>query len=503
MLSSCTTGGGSGPGGSDDRTFDIAIGVDLDTVDPVQQTTTTVQNVVDYGVETLTKLDKTGSVQPSLAESWETSNGGKTITFKLREGVKFHDGTDFDAEAAKFNLDRLLDPNVNVPIRANYEVIDKVTAVDAMTLRLDLKNPDPNLPSDLATTIGGMISPDSVDKLGNSYKNIVEPVGTGPYTFERFAQGDQAVYKKFGDYWGKKPYYNEVVFHIVPEDTSREAMLRAGQADMIMNPPVSDLEALEKDDSTAVLKAPSDRSVFVAFNTSKPPFDDAKVRQALNYAVDKKTIAREVLFGSVDAMDAPLASSVDGYCRSGYYEFDPEKARQLLDEAGVKNLSITFGTPTGRYLQDKEAAQAIAAYLSDVGVKAKVRTMDWPSYQAATAEPANQQTFDMHLLGWAPGALDAPTQFQMFQTAQHPPTGLATSFYSNAKVDSLVAKANVELDDQRRNAMYCEAQQQIWQDAPWMFLWSQTLVLAYSEDVAGVSYIPNEKFNTVYAHPAE
>lgn len=501
VLTACTTGGKS-PGPSD-RTFDIAIGVDLDTVDPAQQTTTTVQNVVDYGVETLTKLDKNGQVKPDLATSWQTSNGGRVLTFHLRKGVKFADGTAFDAQAVKFNLDRLLDPKVKVPIRANYQVISKVTVVDPSTVRLDLKYPNPTLVNNLGITIAGIVSPASVKKDGNSYTNIVKPVGTGPYKFVSLKKGDQAVYEKNDGYWGRKPYYDKVVFHIVPEDNSREAMLKSGQADMIMNPPVADLQALGQDGKIDVLKAPSDRTVYVAFNNSKPPFDDKRVRQAFNYAVDKKSIAAKVLFGAVNVLDSPLASSVNGYCKAGSYPYDPKKAKQLLAQAGVKKLTVTFGTPTGRYLQDKQAAEAIAANLKDVGVTANVRTMDWPSYLAATQSSKAHSTFDMHLLGWAPGALDAPTQFQMFQKADWPPNGLATDYYTDPQVESLVAKGNKELDETKRNQMYCAAQKRIWSDAPWLFLWSQTLVLAYSNDVTGVSYVPNEKFDTVYAKPAK
>jgi peptide/nickel transport system substrate-binding protein len=169
----------------------------------------------------------------------------------------------------------------------------------------------------------------------------------------------------------------------------------------------------------------------------------------------------------------------------------------------VKKLTVTFGTPTGRYLQDKQAAEAIAASLKDVGVTANVRTMDWPSYLAATQSPKAKSTFDMHLLGWAPGALDAPTQFQMFQKSNWPPSGLATDYYTDPQVESLVAKANKELDATKRKQMYCDAQKRIWSDAPWLFLWSQTLVLAYSKDVTGISYVPNEKFDTIYAKPAK
>lgn len=513
-LGACTTSGGGEPGGSTGGgtnasggsegggggTFGIGIGVDLDTVDPAQQTTTTVQNVIDYGLETLTELTKDGKTEPGLATSWKLSDDGKTMTLKLRKGVKFHDGTAFDAKAVKFNLDRIRDPKVKVPIGGAFQVIKNVKVVDPYTVQLDLKYPDPILISNLGITTSAIISPASATKDGNSYTNIVKPVGTGPYAFQSFSKGDRAVYQRYDDYWGKKPYYKQVVFRIIPEGNSREAALRSGEVQMIMNPPVTDLTALDKDPSISVLKAPSDRSVFIAFNNSKPPFDDAEVRRALNYAVDKKSIIKNVLFDTVDLMDSPLASSLSGYCKAGSYPYNPGKAKKMLAAAGAKHLSVTLGTPSGRYLQDKQAAQAIAANLREVGVETKVSTTDWPSYIAGTQK--KDGPYDFHLLGWAPGALDAGTQFQMFEKAQWPPQGLATSFYTDPKVESDIAAGNRELDEQKRNDLYCKAQKQIWKDAPWLFLWSQTLDLAYSSDVAGISYVPNEKFDTVYAHPA-
>ncbi|MGH3504535.1 MAG: ABC transporter substrate-binding protein [Nocardioidaceae bacterium] len=506
---SCTTGG-AGPGGggngsaqgnkaSSGGTFTIGIGINLDTVDPAQQTTTTVQNVIDYGLQTLTNLNKKGEVTPELATSWDTSKSGKALTLHLRKGVKFHDGTPFNAKAVKFNLDRVRDPKVKCPICGAFQVIKDVKLVDPHTVRLALKYPNPALIRNLAITPAAIVSPKSVKKHGNSYKNIVYPVGTGPYQFQKYQKGTKVVYSRVDDYWGKKPYYDKVVFLIIPEGNSREAALRSGQAQMIMNPPVSDLQSLQSDSSIKVMKAPSDRSIFVAMNNSKPPFDNKTIRRAFNYAINKKAIAKNVLFGTVDVMNSPLASSLSGYCKTGFYAYNPKKAKQLLAKAGAKNLSITFGTPHGRYLQDKQAAQAMAAQLRNVGVDVKVRTTDWSSYLAATED--KNGPYDMHLLGWAPGALDAPTQFQLFEKSKWPPKGLADAFYTDPKVEKLIAKGNRELNEQKRGDLYCRAQKQIWNDAPWIFLWSQTLILAYSQDVAGISYVPNEKFETIYAHP--
>jgi peptide/nickel transport system substrate-binding protein len=489
-----------GASGSD-NTFDIAIGIDLDTVDPPQMTTTTVANVVDYSVETLTKLDKSGKTVPGLATSWDLSGDGKTMTLHLRKGVTFSDGTPFDADAVKFNLDRLLDPKVESPQRAPYTSISSVDTVDDSTVRLNLSHPDPALPSALSASTSGLISPKSVDQDGNSYKNIVHPVGTGPYEFVKYQQGDQVLFTKNADYWGKKPHYQKVVFHIVPEAATRESLVRAGQDDMAVLPPVADLQQLRQSADTDVLLAPSDRTIFIAMQTPNPALDNPQVRQALNYAVNKQAIIKNVLFGAAEPMTAPVAPSVDGYCNVGQYPYDPKKAKQMLADAGAGNLSLTLGTPTGRYLQDKEATDAIAGNLRDVGVDVQVRTMDWASYLEATDVPMKQQKFDAHVLGWAPAFLDSSQQMLQFRSDQIPPNGLATSLYSNKKVDALSNAATTELNAQKRRSDYCQAWKTVWKDAPWLFLWVQKYPIVYSSDVAGVSYLPNEKFNAVYAHP--
>ncbi|HEU5008260.1 MAG TPA: ABC transporter substrate-binding protein [Jatrophihabitantaceae bacterium] len=499
-LSGCTTSsGGSSNSKSSGGTFTIGIGVALDTLDPAQQTTTTVQNVIDYGLQTLVTFDKNGKLQPMLATSWTTAKDGLSLTLKLRTGVKFHDGTPFNAQAVKFSLGRLIDPKIKVPIGAAFQVIKSIDAVDDSTVRINLKEVDPNLLPNLGVTVAAILSPASATKDGNSYTNIVHPVGTGPYEYVSRQEGSEVTYQRAADYWGDKPYYSKVVFKIIPEATSREAGLRSGQLDMIMNPSVSDLQSLEASGDITVVKAPSDRSIFIAFNNAKAPFTNPQVRQAFNYAVDKKAIIEHVLFGAVDQMDSPFPSSVAGYCKTGDYAYDPAKAKQLLKDSGVGPITVTMGSPTGRYLQDLQVSQAIAGYLRKVGVKVNVKTMDWPSY--VTAMQDKNGPFDLHLLGWAPGALDAPTQMEMFDKASMAPAGLNNSFYSDPQVETMFDQASKNLDESSRNAQYCQIQQKIWQDAPWIFLWSQTLILAYKSNIDGISYQPNEKFETINAHP--
>jgi len=483
-------------------TFRIAVGVDPDSVDPVQTTTTTVANMVDYVVETLTLLGQDGKVHSMLAESWTVSPDGLTYTFKLRKGVTFHDGTPFDAKAVKWNLDRVKDPDVRVPIRAPYP-IKEVDAVDASTVKVTLTRPSSPFAAALSWTTAGILSPASADKHGNSYKTIVHPVGTGPYVFQDRKMGESMTVALYPKYWGKKPHYDTVLFRIVPEAATRESLLLAGQVDLIILPPVADLPALQRNSAVKVLLAPSDRTIFIAFNTTRPPFTDPRVRQALNHAVDKTAIISNVLFGAADLMDAPMASSLFGYCKTDAYEFNPVKAKQLLAAAGVKpGTKVSFIHPTGRYTQDKEVAQAIAGYLREVGLEPELQTMDWPTYIRTITTPLDKgNTTELHLLGWAPPFLDASQQTLQFLSTYAPPSGLATSFYKNPKVDELWLGADREANPDKRKELYCDLSKQVWADAPWIFLYVQRFPIVYSAKVTDIGSIPNEKFYAVYARP--
>lgn len=485
-------------------TFRIAVGVDPDTLDPALYTTTTIANIIEYMAETLIVTDKDGNIEPNLATEWEVSDDNLEYTLKIREGVTFHDGTPLNAEAVKWNLDRVLDPDVPVAIRSPFVSIEEVEVVDDYTIKLHMSQPFAPLMSSFSLETAAIVSPASVDMESNSYENITDPVGTGPYIFKERVKGERVVVEKNPDYWGEEPYYDEVVFRIVPEAATRESLLLAGQVDMIILPPISDLPALRDNPDVEVLLAPSDRSIFISINNNDEVLSDPRVRQALNYAVNKQDIIDSVLFGAAEAVDAPGAASLFGYCPQDPYTYDPEKAKELLAEAGVEEgHQFNFIAPTGRYVQDFQAAQAIAGYLSEVGLEASPQTMDWPSYVGAITTVPEENNLDLHFLGWAPSYLDMAQQMVQFQSSQSPPNGLATSFYSNPEVDELIDQAGQEADPDVRQDLYCQAENIIWDEAPWIFLWVQQFPIVYSTDVTGVSYHPTEKFAALYARPAE
>lgn len=500
-------------------TVTIAIGIDADTLDPESQTTTTIANIVDYMFESLVWYnDERSGVQPgqpqytkvvpALATSWTVSQDGLTYTFKLRQGVKFHDGTDFNAEAVKFNVERALDPSVRNPNRYYFADIDpsRIETPDPYTVVLHLKQPSPTLIPRLASGYGGaeMVSPTAVKKLGNDKLGLGPfEAGTGPYMFKEWVHGDHITLLKNPAYWGRAPFFDAVTFRVVPNAGTRETMLRAGDVQIAFAPPAPDLPALRRDPALRVVEGPSDRDVFVGLNTQWGPLRDVKVRQALNYAVNKKALIHAILFGLGTVLESPTTSFLLGYTKvqSGGWPFNPDLAKKMLAEAGYpRGFTVSFRTPTGRYIQDYQFAQAIAVQLGNVGIRAQIQTTDWPSYVRWLTTPLDQTPLQIFVLGWASGYLDADGElFGQFHSAQWPPKGLESTFYKNPKVDDLLVAGQTTADPKKRLEIYKEAQQQIWNDAPWIFLWSQTFYVVTSSHLDGVTTTPNEKWAAIYA----
>jgi peptide/nickel transport system substrate-binding protein len=511
LLSACGTGGnGAGVAARQTNVLTIAIGVDPDTLDPMRQTTTTVSNIVQMIVESLGRVDQTGKVQPNLATGWQEAADSMSWTFTLRSGVTFSDGTAFDAAAVKANLDREMDPNSVCPgCNTLSRAVKSVDVVDPGHVRLTMSMP---LAADvllglLSLNNFGMLSPRVIQKGTPTYAQQEQPVGTGPYTLKERVKGDHVTLARNDDYWGKRPTYQQQVFKVVPDAATREALVRSGQAQVVLLPPISDLPSLQKDSTVRVLLASGDRAVFFAMDTidkQQPLLQNAQVRQALNYAINRDAIVKSTLFGAADVATSTMAPSIFGYCQvPNPYKYDPDQARSLLQKANASGLTISLISPTGRYLQDWQAAQNVANDLRAVGVNVQgPRTLDWPSYVGTVIVPPAKASVDMHLLGWAPQYLDASQAMMVFDPGQQPPHGLATSYYDNPAVTGLIQKALVEPNRDARAQQYCDAQKQVWNDAPFIFLWVQKFPIVSSAQVTGIGSVPNESFYTVYAQPA-
>jgi peptide/nickel transport system substrate-binding protein len=513
-LLAAACGGGSG-GGSQGGTstgpkhgdkLTVAFNIEPDTFDPQAQTTTAVQALVNMVVDRLVTYDKNGRLTGQLAKSWQVGGGGLSYTFTLRSGIKFSDGEPFNAQAVKFSLDRLSSPVTFKAQPGVLTVIKDVQVVNDLQVKVDLKNPFAPFVDALTQAAAGITAPGAINQFGNTPATIVHPIGTGPYTLTEFVKGDHVTLTENQSYWGTRPGYTTQVYKIDPDAATRESLVKAGQADVAFNPPPQDLQALANDGDLRVLKLPSDRTVFVAIDTTDPRvplLQNREVRQALNYAVDKQSIIKNLAYGATVEDDAPVAPGIFGYCKVGTYAYDPAKARQMLKQAGAENLSVTFRSPQGRYIADYDAAQAIAGNLRAVGIKVDFpNPPDWSTYLGEVNVGPAQNTTDIHILGWAPAFLDAAQQMQEFQKAFIPPAGSNTAYYSNPEVESLIAQANSSTDQNQRQTDYCRAEKLIWNDAPWIFLWHQTNPTVTTGKVTGVYGLPNEQIVTTWASPA-
>ncbi|MCL0069394.1 glutathione ABC transporter substrate-binding protein [Dehalococcoidia bacterium] len=472
----------------------VAMGVEPPTLEPIRMACSPAATVSQHITQPLVYLDVDGSLDPSLAKSWEVSPDGLVWTLELRQDVKFHDGTPFNAEAVKFNLDRFLDPDNAAPFRFLIERITEVEVAGDYTVKLHLDEPFAPLVAHLSHSFIGMLSPTAVKALPEG--EVVEyPVGTGPFKMYEWVRGEHITLVANDEYWGGRPRLDKIVWEIIPEDATRVMRLEAGDVHHIYRVPPMDVPRLEADPEIEVVRAPSVRVIYVGFNCLVEPFDDPKVRRALNYAVDKEAIVEFVLGGAGRPSDAPIVPAVFGHHAAGPYEFNPEKARQLLAEAGFPDgFNTTLYHPTGRYMKDVAVAEAVQAQLRDVGIEAELVTMEWAAYLAFLRKPPEEATHTMYLLGWGTVTLDADYGlYALFHSSQWPTAGWALSFYKNEAVDDLLDAARITPDLAKRQATYKEAIELIWEDAPWLFLHDEVQINAQCASVRGLVLHPTER----------
>jgi len=477
----------------------IGIGIDADTLNPQEQTTTLIQNICDLIYDNFFFQTPDAKLEPRLATSYEISPDGLTYTIHLRKGVKFSDGTDFNADAVKLSWQRTLDPQKRVPIRFAVSMVTDCIKIDDHTVQLKLKYPFAPMAPTLSLTLTSVISPAAIEKYGDDVRQ--KPVGAGPYVLKEWIQGDRIVLVRNENYYGKKPTVRQITYQIVPEVSTREAMLRAGQIDICYKPSPSNVAALEADPNITVDMPLDTRSIFMAFRTDLPVFKDKRVRQAFNYAVDKKAIVKKVLFDTAEPMDGAVSPILFGYVRMAHqYDYNPDKAKALLKEAGFDfNHVVRMGTPSGRYLFDKQVSETVQAYLQAIGIKAELRAFDWPTYMSAVYKPADQSVVDMDLLGWGPLYLDSDMQlYGQFTCAVVPPKGLNSAFYCNPAYDQLMEESRREQNVEKRKEMLQKAGQIVWDECPWLWLHVEKFVIAYSAKIKDMVVTPTEKFYPTY-----
>ncbi len=482
----------------------LVVGRPTDSVSLDAAADTTGPGTIVYGniTETLITLEADGSYKPRLAESYEIMAPDR-IRFFLRKGVKFHDGTPFNAQAVKFTFDRA----VKLPARwlALFGPFKEAKVIDDHTIDIITEVPYGPLLSSMTMVYTGIISPAAVEKYGEDYGR--NPVGTGPFKFQSWKAKDNIVIVRNNDYWGEKPRLKEVVYRVIPEGGARMMALQTGEVDIVVKPNPSDLPAFEHDPEFVIASVMGNRIFFNGFNTLLPPTDDVKVRQALVMAVDVKAIVDNILEGAAAMPRSYLGPTIFGFSDMKLqerYPYDPQKAKALLAEAGWtdsdgdgildkdgKKLSIRFLGAKNRYLMDAECCEAVQAMLQKIGVETKLDFFEW----SATFSLIRGETLDYNLFtaGWVLPNPDADVSlYALFHSKSFLPNGWNFCRLKNARVDELLDEARGSGDQAKRKEMYKEIQDILAQQAVWIPIYNTKETYVHSKKVKGFKSHPVE-----------
>ncbi len=449
--------------------------------------------VMNAMYDTLVQMNTDLEIEPGLAESFEQIDD-TVWEAKIREGVKFHDGSTLDAEVVKANLDRVLDPDIASPLSFLFNMIESVEVKDDYTVHIKTAFPFSALPSHLAHPGGHMISMDLIEKSYEALENgddpftVVNknPVGTGYFKYDDRVNGEYITLRKYDDYWGEQAKVDTVTFKTVPEDMARNAELNTGAADIIYPVNANDVTQIDQNDGTYVKQSESASMSYVGLNNEKEPFNDVDVRRAISMAIDKDELINGVLDGVPLQAKGPLAPTVNGYSDDvDPIEFDPEAAQQLLKEAGYedgfKATILTYDRTTS------DVAENLQSQLGTIGIDITIETAEVGAYLELTGNGS----FDMFVGSWGTVTLDADYGlYPMFHSENAGNSG-NRSFFKNERVDTLLENARQSTDESERMAFYAEAQQIIVDEATIVPLYHSVLLAGLQDSVDGFFQYPS------------
>jgi peptide/nickel transport system substrate-binding protein len=464
----------------------VAHGVGVYSLNPYAVNTSPLQAVWGSVLEPLIDADyEKRGYQGVLAESWQMT--GSRLQFKLRKGVRFHDGTPFSSKDVVASFKRILTDKQSLQA-PNLGNIKEMNAPDDFTVVLALKKADANALEDISGRL--VMKQSAAEKMGESDN---PPIGTGPFKFVSWDRSGQFVIRRNESYWGQPPKIDEVIYKNIQEDAARIAALEAGQADIISNLPPHEVERLKSNPRLRVQPVQGLRPIFLVLSPAYKPLDNPKVRRAMTHAIDRDRIIKLVLEGNAYPLRGLLGPQVFGYDPDARaYPYDPEKAKQLLTEAGFANgFEIEYHSPTGRYPKDREVAQVIVEQLSKVGIKANLKTPEWSIFNT---EYKNGK-YAFYLTGR--GSLtDADTLFQQYFR-----TGMTKRVlgYSNPNLDEILDVEQQTFDVKKREKLLWEAHRIILEDAPAIPLWNAMDIYAHRADLVW-NAPPDEKVQLKQAY---
>ena len=422
--------------------------------------------------ETLFRVTPEGDIAPGLATAWEFIDP-TTLEVTLREGVSFHDGTLLSAAAVAASLGRLLDPETGAPGRFVVSAIQNIDVVDDQTLRITTEEPFAPLLAHLAHPVTAIVPASQAEGLAR------QPVGTGPFEFVSWEQGNRILLEANPDYWGGEPAIGEVVYRIIPEVSTQLVELQSGGLDIVFNIPPDNFVSLQGQEGILTDAFLGWGSVHVGMNTENPKLQDPRVRAAVAHAIDKDLIIEEFLQGLAEPAVSPLPPTVRFSADlSDPYPYDPERARELLQEAGAEGLTLRLDIFQNPDLES--VAQILQFMLSEAGIELEIRTQEYAAYAEAVQEPDTE----LYATTWGTVTLDADyTLYAFFHPSQIPENN--TSRYNSARVTERLEQGRATPDDAVRADIYREVQETVVEDAPMVTLYYPLTTFAKRDALQG------------------
>ena len=475
-----TDEGQAGDSGGSGDTFVAAISAEPDQLDPHKTTAYASFQVLENVYDTLVVPDAEGAeYEPSLAESWDTSDDGLSWTFHLRNGVTFHDGSEFDSADVVYSFRRIIDDELGDAYK--FEQVDDIVATDPQTVEFRLARPIPNLLDLIGNHKSTAILPEGA---ADETDLATEADGTGPFRLTG-STADGITLEAFDDYWGDGPEVGSVEFQFISEPTTALTALETGDVDWTDNVPVQRIDDLE-DEGIEVGRVPSFDYWYMATNFEREPFDKPEVREAIALALDRQAIADAAQFGLAEVNETAIPESSAWYHDYSPYERDVERARDLLDEAGVDDVTMGLMV-TDEYPETVEVAEVIEDNLSDVGIRVSIETEQFSTW----LDRESAGDFDAFMLGWL-GNIDPYGYYH----SQHTCRGENNyQGYCDRRTDSLLSDAAVETDEDARQQLYDQAAERIVDANSYIYLYNPSVLQAWSSDVSGYEVRPDKAVN--------
>lgn len=470
----------------------IAMPSVLSSLDPHNDTSNATPSVASGVMQRLIGFDPDLKPIPMLAESWEASEDATVFTLKLRQGVMYHDGTPFNAEAAKVNIDRLANQDNNLRRNSMLRMVDNTEALDEYTLQITLKEPFGALLATLAHPSIVMHSPAALEKYGDDIGKHM--VGTGPFRFVEWVPGEHVIVEKFDDYWEPDlPKVDRVTVFPVPESATRVSMLRSDEVQYVATLPAELFDSVKEVSEYEVLEIPGISVWTAAMNMMREEFKDPRVRLAFNLAIDKEAFMQVVYSGHGVIPTSPIAPNTAFYSAQEPYPYDLERARELMKEAGYED-GFALEAWGRNNTAETRMLQFLKQQLSQINVDVTIFPME-PALRSekvfSTASPETS-THGLLIGGWSPSTGDADWHLRpVYATESWIPKIYNMGFYSNPEVDGAIEQALKSADPEVRGTAYAEAQKLIWDDVPVIWFGSENKLAGMRADLTGVYPMPD------------